>query len=78
VVRWTALRQQDGQAMLTGSRPTDRSKDRLTVSRFSSQAENQPNLNVFLHTIEVVDPAPIRLVSPSLPITRRIAIGLRV
>jgi hypothetical protein len=56
--------------MLTGPRPTDRSKDKLTVSRFSSQAENQPNLNVFLHTTEVVDPAPIRLVSSSLPSMR--------
>ena len=56
--------------MLAGPRPADRYKDRLTVSRFSSQAENQPNLNVFPYTTEVVDPAPIRLVSSSLPNTR--------
>ena len=53
--------------MLAGPRPTDRSRDRLTVSRFSSQAENQTNLNVFPCTTEVVDPALIRLLSSSLP-----------
>jgi hypothetical protein len=62
--------QKPARAMLAGPRPTDRYKDRLTVSRFASQVENQPNLTVFPYTTEVVDPAPIRLLSSSLPIRR--------
>jgi hypothetical protein len=34
--------QKPARAMLAGPRPTDRYKDRLTVSRFASQVENQP------------------------------------
>jgi hypothetical protein len=63
--------QKPARAMLAGPRPTDRYKDRLTVSRFASQVENQPNLTVFPYTTEVVDPAPIRLLSSSLSVLSR-------
>ena len=66
-----AIRRTHGLTRATSTwnrRSTDRSEDRLTVSRISSQAGNRPNLTVFLHTTEVVDPAPIRLLSSSLPI----------